>query len=399
MSYICSHCERTAPDKNLFCTEVYCPLRTEAIIGAGQLVGDARIIRSLHVTKTATFYEARRGDEQVILKLAHQGCEKQLQAEAHLLRDITLDRLRKNRPSGLSRIFRLHYLTAKSDPHPGIPTLLPAYRRGELVEFPHGLAVIHQREVCFLVLEFVQGIPLREYLADTPQPWFFNVAWLVMRVARILDLLNGQFKVLHGKLNPDAIWVYEDDQGYLRPVLMDFGMVIPINQLIEKDNILWLHLHSENAYIPPEIIARDLSQMPKEKLHSTHQMDVYGLGLLLYEMLAGKPRFTHRLLRESTVRRNVKANVINPLRRKDVEMLTAYEPLLRIAEAATRPDPTKRAPSDAGTLYTFLQEKVGRIPPEKVPTTIAQSVAWVVVVSLLLACLVLLAGVAVMPAA
>ena len=91
MKRICPLCERISQDGNLWCQEQHCPAETSPVImGYGDFLGDIQVIRLLYVIRTAAIYQAQRGDEQVLLKVAHNGCEEQLKREAVLLACLAL---------------------------------------------------------------------------------------------------------------------------------------------------------------------------------------------------------------------------------------------------------------------------------------------------------------------
>lgn len=395
MSHFCNVCERVSPDKNLFCVRFDCPIRAEPIWGAGQLMGDSKIVRLLNITRTAVYYEGKRGDESLILKVSVDNrCHERLKAEARLLAEIARKRDRRMKPSPLARLFKVHHLRHYADPYPGIPVLFPAYQGAKRDEFPFGAAVIEGQDVCFLVLEHMQAASLREYLSKTPQPWFINAVWIIMRLARILHMMHHSFHALHLNLNPESVWIREDTRGNLRPVLMDFGMVLKAGTGID---LQWLYRFTNNAYIPPELIF-DENQVDKRTPPSDHIHDLYGLGMLLYEMLAGKPRFTYERLPDQIVRDYVRTNTTNGniknLDRKDIIAIERYRPLVGVAQKLIEHDKTRRPNLSAEQIAASLRKITGEIPQEPVPRSLSRVVAWIVLIGLLLMLITLLMAVA-----
>ena len=86
MKRVCTLCERTSPDGNLWCQQVDCPAEDMPILFSyGQFVGDVKVNRLLKVLRTSSIYEAERDETLVMLKVAHQGLQNQLRREASIL--------------------------------------------------------------------------------------------------------------------------------------------------------------------------------------------------------------------------------------------------------------------------------------------------------------------------
>jgi serine/threonine protein kinase len=366
MKLVCPVCERSGIDSNLSCTEINCPLDKHLILGSGQVVGDVKVVQLLHFTKNASYYEGLRKKQRVILKVAHldSGSRNQLISEARFLTMFALQRLKQSRSA-------LRFLRTPQDPFPGLPNLLSAYGNGRVDNFPHGQTQLNGKEIIYTVWDFFEGLPLSQYLDAVSEPWFDAVAHLTMRLARVLNVVN-QSGVIHGKLTPDAIWVREDNNGILRPTIIDFGLLRP-HQGLQVSDIIWLHEYSNVAYIAPEIIHSSNSEITAYKTSNAEAIDVYGLGLLFYEMLAGKPKFNYRLRSRSQMVADVRRDSGNPLNRDDI-MATNRSKLLDLARNATRTKADERSPKGLQIFANTLEGIVGKIPPEKQGNTIAQTV-------------------------
>ncbi|EYF07734.1 serine/threonine protein kinase [Chondromyces apiculatus] len=137
------------------------------------------------------------------------------------------------------------------------------------------LASIEVNGELVMVLEYLDGRTLRDLLgADGRLPWTEAVR-IASAVAAALAAAHGQEPpVIHRDLKPENIMILQD--GSVK--VMDFG----IAKVIEA-------LHQTNTqsvgtlqYMSPEQIdARSID----------HRADLYCLGLVLYEMLAGAPPF------------------------------------------------------------------------------------------------------------
>ena len=134
----------------------------------------------------------------------------------------------------------------------------------------------HDGRAC-LVFEAVGGVPLRALLAAGPLELrrFFAVAIGMCRV--VADLHRGA--VTHGGLHPDAVLV-DDATGAL--TVFDLGFASRGRAAIEP---LPLHLlHDALPYLSPE-------QTGRMNRSIDHRSDLYSLGVILYEMLVGRPPF------------------------------------------------------------------------------------------------------------
>src|SRR5215211_5660094 len=116
-------------------------------------------------------------------------------------------------------------------------------------------------------------------LIKNPQPWYQHASWLTVSLADLLAFLHIKGQRLHLNINPDVVLVRTDAQGIPRPMLVDLGALEEQGAV----NSQWVKEYALPAYTAPELLERNPV--------SSVQSDVYGLGLMLYEMLAGHPAF------------------------------------------------------------------------------------------------------------
>src|ERR1700716_215141 len=91
MNRFCERCQRITVDGNLWCPEVDCPAEEGAMVLAyGDYLGDLKITKVLRVWRTAALYEARRGEQVVLVKMAHENedSEERLKREAMVLESV-----------------------------------------------------------------------------------------------------------------------------------------------------------------------------------------------------------------------------------------------------------------------------------------------------------------------
>ena len=68
----CERCERVTTDGHLWCQETDCPAEAGfPVFDYGDFLGDLKVTSLLRVWRTSAIYEAERGDEKVLLKVAH----------------------------------------------------------------------------------------------------------------------------------------------------------------------------------------------------------------------------------------------------------------------------------------------------------------------------------------
>jgi ABC-type transport system substrate-binding protein len=129
----------------------------------------------------------------------------------------------------------------------------------------------------FFLMPVVSGRNLRRFLAEKAR----NVGAVVeigIRVAEALEYSHTR-GVIHRDVKPENIMISDDD-GEIRVYVMDFGLAkgSSENRLTKTGTLV-----GTVAYFSPEqVIARDID----------HRSDIYSLGVVLYECLAGEPPFT-----------------------------------------------------------------------------------------------------------
>lgn len=350
MKRVCTVCQRVSLDGNLWCQEPDCPAgNIPVIFDYGEWLGDIQVNRLLRVQRHAAVYEAQRGKDLVLLKVAHPGCQDQLRLEARTL--VELLRVQQ---------------------HPMLPVLLPAYQQADLQQRPYGKTVFKDETKYYEVFAHAQGEFLHDLLLKNPQPWYQHAAWLTISIADAVAFMHLRANRLHLNLTPDAILVRSDKQGIPRPLLLDLGL------LGEQQGVdpAWIRQYAVPAYTPPELLTRNGTP--------AYTSDVYGLGLLLYEMLAGHPAFRYVQRRDEEVRQMVLQGVQEPLSRTDLS-----EDIHNIVRLAIDPAPQNRQP-DVRVFAKLLRQKFGEVPVERKRSYRNPLIAVVALFLLLLIVLILL---------
>src|SRR5207244_1870448 len=147
-------------------------------------------------------------------------------------------------------------------------------RRAAAVVHPNVVTVFDEGRDgadAFMVLEYVPGKTLRDLVAERGPLPPHEASRLVAQVAAGLDAANAA-GVIHCDVKPANVIV--DRAGLVK--LTDFGIARAARDRDDQE------LLGTARYIAPERI---------EVGEVTARTDVYGLGLLAYELLAGRPAF------------------------------------------------------------------------------------------------------------
>ncbi|PST49670.1 serine/threonine protein kinase [Bifidobacterium callitrichos] len=210
----------------------------------GQLIeGRYRVVRRIAQGGMATVYEAR--DERLARTVAIKVMHTQLAQGPH--RDQFIERFRRE---------------ARSAAQIANPHIVQVYDTGEF----NGLA--------YLVMEYVHGVNLRY---EMNRQGTFTVRETLRIIAETLDGLASAHRVnvVHRDIKPENIML--NDRG--RVQITDFGLAKATSQATLSSTGMLL---GTAAYLPPETIERN---------EATPQGDLYAVGIMAWEMLAGEVPF------------------------------------------------------------------------------------------------------------
>jgi serine/threonine protein kinase/tetratricopeptide (TPR) repeat protein len=159
------------------------------------------------------------------------------------------------------RRFRLEAEAAASLDH---PCIVPIYEVGE------------RDGQCYFSMKFIEGGQLDEVVKHPPIS-IRQAAELMAKVARTVSYAH-EHGILHRDIKPGNILL--DAKG--EPHLTDFGLA----RLVESESTVTrtLEVVGTPSYMAPEQAAGNNAKL-------TSATDVYGLGAVLYQLLAGHPPF------------------------------------------------------------------------------------------------------------
>jgi serine/threonine protein kinase/DNA-binding CsgD family transcriptional regulator len=130
--------------------------------------------------------------------------------------------------------------------------------------------MVEDYEQPFLVVEFVEGVPLADYIPSSPE----MVVNLGQQIAMALDYAHER-QIIHRDIKPANIQVTPAKQVKI----MDLGLALPreATRVTAEGMII-----GTPAYLSPE-------QAQGHPLD--HRTDIYSLGIVLYEMVTGQLPF------------------------------------------------------------------------------------------------------------
>ena len=145
---------------------------------------------------------------------------------------------------------------------------------------------------------------------------------MVITEALVLLHANGY---AHLGLAPSHIIVRVDKEHYPRPVLLDLGIATKF----QTAQGYWHRRYMPPAYTAPELLRSQPNIKPSA--------DVYGLGTIFYEMLAGRPAVPHHLLSDVDVIRKALRGQRDPIQRTDIDPEIGAIVVRAIGPADSRP--------------------------------------------------------------
>ncbi len=159
------------------------------------------------------------------------------------------------------RRFQLERQLLASFDHPNIARLLDAARLEDGTPY--------------FVMEFIDGVPITEYCSEHG----LGVRDRVLLLRRVCSAVSEAHRklVVHRDLKPSNLLVTRDGT----PKLLDFGIAKPLNRGDVEATQTSRRFFSPQYAAPEQLLGTEVGVA----------CDVYGLGLLLYEVLAEQPPF------------------------------------------------------------------------------------------------------------
>ncbi|WP_432172210.1 serine/threonine-protein kinase [Streptomyces sp. Tue6028] len=179
--------------------------------------------------------------------------------------------------------------------------------------------LVVEGDLLALVMDLVDGPDLHRYLRENGP---FSPVAAALLTAQVADALAASHAdgVVHRDLKPANVLLKQDD-GQMHPMLTDFG----IARLADSPGLTRTHeFVGTPAYVAPE---------SAEGRPQTSAVDIYGAGILLYELVTGRPPFSGGSALE-VLHQHLSAEPRRPS--------TVPDPLWTVIERCLRKNPDER---------------------------------------------------------
>ncbi len=210
----------------------------------------------------------------------------------------------------------------------------------------------------YIVMRYLRGGALRQ--AMDLQAWTLNgILRLVGQVCAALALAH-RYGVVHRDIKPENILLDEENNAYLA----DFGIAQILSNAQEEGEEFFSSMGSP-AYAAPEQIVGGIT---------SPQSDIYGLGIIVYELLTGEHPFPELDRLSSTQLMQMRATSPVPSLRKlrpdlpqrmdeIIQRATAVDPGSRFTDILSFSQGLQEAVGAVGRIYTGIAHKTNELLP------------------------------------
>ncbi|GAA3827241.1 hypothetical protein GCM10022403_070680 [Streptomyces coacervatus] len=197
--------------------------------------------------------------------------------------------------------------------------------------------LVVEGDLLALVMDLVEGPDLHRYLRENGP---FSPVGAALLTAQIADALAASHAdgVVHRDLKPANV-LLKQNSGQMHPMLTDFG----IARLADSPGLTRTHeFVGTPAYVAPE---------SAEGRPQTSAVDIYGAGILMYELVTGRPPFGGGSALE-VLHQHLSAEPRRPS--------TVPDPLWTVIERCLRKNPDERPSAEnLGRALRVVAEGIG----------------------------------------
>ena len=197
----------------------------------------------------------------------------------------------------------------------------------------------------FIVMELVEGSTLRDFLNEQGA---LNVEQLFQFINPVVSALSAAHRIgiIHRDIKPENILISKDGRVKVADFGLAAGSIIGQTMTAESSVVL-----GSVSYLSPEQVQRGIADA---------RSDIYALGVVMFEMLAGKKPFDGETPIQIAYK-HVNERIPN-LKSVDESI---PEPIADLVFAATSPNPDQR-PKDAEALLNQLRSIQAQIDPKRI---------------------------------
>jgi len=229
-----------------------------------------------------------------------------------------------------------------------------------------GVTCVNDRELAYLVMEYLDGETLASYLQKHVRPTFTFLLDVMDQTALALDAAHAA-GIVHRDLKPSNIWLEPNHRGGYNVKVLDFGIAKVANATEEERAIAadeMKTLMETLLMAPPEpaatpshlkttagtLLGTPAYMAPEQciGLEVDLRADVYSLAVIAYEMLCGRLPFEGKGL--ALIREQIQTTPQSP-REYDG---TVPKALAEVVLSGLEKDPDRRPPT-AGTFAARLR--------------------------------------------
>jgi serine/threonine protein phosphatase PrpC len=201
----------------------------------------------------------------------------------------------------------------------------------------------------YVVMEFVEGQTLRQWMIDNPKPDLETVRGIVEQIARGLQAFH-RMEMLHQDIRPDNIMI--DKTGTVK--IIDFGStrvkgVVEASPSTDRDDIL-----GTVQYTAPEYFLGE---------SGTTRSDIFSLGVIAYQMLTSRLPYGAEVAKARTRSQQRKLRYESVL--DDNREIPAW--VDEVLRKAVQPDPFKRFEELSEFVFNLRRPGRGFLTPTFTP--------------------------------
>ena len=166
--------------------------------------------------------------------------------------------------------------------------------------------VFEANDTAYYVMEYLNGDSLRDKILKNKGPFSeIDALSMIIPIAESVEYLHDQYKLLHCDISPDNIMLRDNGDGYLTPVLIDFGESLHFNS---KGELTTTHnaIGAKEGYAPQEQY-RGVTGFDS-------RIDVYALGATLFYLLTGKKPISAFDISKGYIDKNLPNNISDNIR-------------------------------------------------------------------------------------